>query len=157
MHTAVLYWCAWSYTNYIPIRLPGKSVCYQRKKQSLCNGSQPSAEQYGKLPGVDRSFLQAARNIKFAIARLDVKSEQSLDNAEIQNLAKEKAKYEISLSALQKNLEQNNRFFQLKYHEHFEAPAALQQNSMTSRRFLAFTFLMPPCMSLLSPNVLLAT
>lgn len=67
--------------------------------------------------GVDSGFLQQERNIKYNIARLDVKSEQAKDNAEIEALAREKAKYEIALSQLQKELEQNSRYFQLKYED----------------------------------------
>ena len=64
-----------------------------------------------QVTGIDPAFLQAERNIKFAIARLDVKTEQPADNDELEKLAKEKAKYEIELSRLQKNMEQDHHYF----------------------------------------------
>jgi CHAT domain-containing protein len=96
-----------------------------------------------QLPGIDQSFLQAERNIKFAIARLDVKSEQAVNNAEIEKLAKEKATYEIALSALQKNLEQNSRFFQLKYHEDSRDITALRKKLTGHQALFSFYFAGP--------------
>ena len=43
-----------------------------------------------------------------------LKANKHADNAELEKLAKEKAKYEIELSQLQKNLEQNNHYFQIE-------------------------------------------
>ena len=81
-----------------------------------------------QLPGMDPSFLQTERNIKFAIARLDVKSERLLNNRELEKLAKEKAGYEIELSRLQKRLEQNSRYFKLKYEEDDRSTAELSKH-----------------------------
>lgn len=77
--------------------------------------------------GIDPSFLQAERNIKFAIARLDVKAEQLKDNAALEKLATEKAGYEIELSRLQKQMEQNDHYFQLKYEENHSNIAELRK------------------------------
>ena len=91
-----------------------------------------------QLQGIDQTFLQTERNIKFAIARLDVKSEQSRNNAELKKLAKEKANYEIELSQLQKNLEQNNRYFQLKYEEDFHSAVELSKQLTGSQALFSF-------------------
>ncbi|HTE12144.1 MAG TPA: CHAT domain-containing protein, partial [Chitinophagaceae bacterium] len=91
-----------------------------------------------QLQGIDQTFLQTERNIKFAIARLDVKSEQLRNNAELKKLAKEKANYEIELSQLQKNLEQNNHYFQLKYEEDFHSAAELSKQLNGSQALFSF-------------------
>jgi CHAT domain-containing protein len=78
------------------------------------------------VPGVDSNYLQTERNIKYNIARLDVQSQQAADNKTLGKLAAEKAGYEIALSQLQKRLEQNNHYFQLKYDESNHGPKELQ-------------------------------
>ena len=93
---------------------------------------------FTSVPGIDQSFLQTERNIKFNIARLDVKSEQAKDNAEIEGLAKEKAKYEIELSQLQKNLEQNSRYFQMKYDDANYSVPALRQHIGNNQALFSF-------------------
>ncbi|MEP6725607.1 MAG: CHAT domain-containing tetratricopeptide repeat protein, partial [Bacteroidota bacterium] len=91
-----------------------------------------------QLQGIDQSFLQTERNIKFAIARLDVKSEQSRNNDELEKLAKEKANYEIELSRLQKNLEQNNHYYQLKYKEDFHSANELSKQLNGKQAIFSF-------------------
>jgi CHAT domain-containing protein len=88
----------------------------EKNKASIISANLKQRD-FTSLPGIDKSFLQTERNIRYNIARLDVKSEQARDNGQIEKLAKEKAKYEIELSQLQKNLEQNNRYFRLKYED----------------------------------------
>jgi CHAT domain-containing protein len=90
------------------------------------------------LPGIDKSFLQTERNIKYNIARLDVKSEKARDNEEIEKLAKEKGRYEIELSQLQKNLEQNSRYFQLKYDDAYHGTKELQEHIGNNQALLSF-------------------
>lgn len=92
------------------------------------------------VTGIDQSLLQTERNIKFAIARLDIKSEKALNNASIQKLTAEKAVYEIQLSQLQKKMEQNNHFFQLKYDDDFHSIAELQKSITGSQVVFSFYF-----------------
>jgi CHAT domain-containing protein len=91
-----------------------------------------------QLTDIDQSFLQTERNIKFAIARLDVKSEQSRNNEEIKKWANEKGKYEIELSRLQKNMEQNNHYFQLKYGEDYQSAASLRAHLNNNQALFNF-------------------
>jgi CHAT domain-containing protein len=90
------------------------------------------------LPGIDKSFLQTERNIKYNIARLDVKSEQSNDNKEIEKLAKEKAQFEIELSQLQKNMEQNSRYFRLKYEDTDHSTTELREHLGKNQALFSF-------------------
>ena len=90
------------------------------------------------LPDIDQSFIQRERNIKFNIARLDVKSEQARDDKEIKKLANEKAKYEIELSELQKGLEQNSRYFQLKYDDGYHGSKELNEHIGFNQALFSF-------------------
>jgi len=91
-----------------------------------------------QVTGIDPSLLQAERNTKFAIARLDVKSEQIKDNAELAKLAKEKAALEIELSRLQKQMEQNNHYFQLKYEDDQSSIEDVCRQLTTSQAVFSF-------------------
>ncbi len=93
-----------------------------------------------QLPGVDNTFSETERNIKFAIARLDIKSEQSADNAVLEKLAKEKANKEIELSRLQKNLEQNSHYFQLKYADDFHGAGGVKEKLDNHQALFSFYF-----------------
>lgn len=90
------------------------------------------------LPGIDKSFLQTESNIRYNIARLDVKSEQARETAEIEKLAKEKAQYEIELSQLQKSMEQNSRYFQLKYDDAYHGSKELEQHIGNEQALFSF-------------------
>ncbi len=71
-------------------------------------------------PGIE-GLLQKERNIKYNIARLNVKSEEAAEiryggngEDEAKAMAEEKARYEIELSGLQKQLEKNDQYYRLK-------------------------------------------
>jgi CHAT domain-containing protein len=93
---------------------------------------------FTSLPGIDNTFLQTERNIKYNIARLDVKSEQAKDNDEIKKLSKEKEQFEIELSQLQKNLEQNNLYYQLKYDDAYHSTKELRKHIGSGQVLFSF-------------------
>ena len=78
MFMAKHYWFVCTCTNCIPEGgyLEQAFTISEKNKASVmaANLRQKNGAQ---LAGVDQSFLQTERNIKFAIARLDVKSEQT--------------------------------------------------------------------------------
>jgi tetratricopeptide (TPR) repeat protein len=67
------------------------------------------------LPG--NGSLQKEEDIKYNIARLDVKLEQTTDKTVLQQIAAEKSGYEIALAQLQQKLEQNENYNRLKYED----------------------------------------
>lgn len=67
--------------------------------------------------GVDTALMEKVRNIKYNIARLNVRSEETDDKRELDSLSKVKTSYEISLSQLQKKMEQNGAYYQMKYQD----------------------------------------
>jgi CHAT domain-containing protein len=80
------------------------------------------------LSGVPGGLLQHEDNIKYNIARLNVKLEGASDKKDLDNLAAEKTGYEIELSRLQKELEQNGAYYKLKYEDSTPGIRELQQH-----------------------------
>ena len=76
------------------------------------------------LPG-ERS-LQKEEDIKYNIARLDVKLQQTSDKVTMEKIAQEKAGYEIRLAQLQQALEQDGNYYRLKYEDSIPGVKALQ-------------------------------
>ena len=72
---------------------------------------------FAHAPGIDSVLLRDVRNIKYNIARLNVKSEETTDKKELEGIDKEKAGYEIRLSQLQNKLEQNGAYYRMKYQD----------------------------------------
>jgi CHAT domain-containing protein len=63
----------------------------------------------------EEELLKKERNIKYNIARLNVRSDETGDSKEIEQMARERSGYEIELAHLQKGLEQNGNYYRLKY------------------------------------------
>lgn len=77
------------------------------------------------LPG-GGSLQKQEEDIKYNIARLNVKLDQTGGTAGIEKIAQEKAGYEIALAQLQKKLEQNGTYYRLKYEDTIPGIRALQ-------------------------------
>ena len=91
-----------------------------------------------KTPGTDTGLLQKERDIKYNIARLNVKSEESHDSKEIEAIAREKAGYEIGLSRLQKELEHDGNYYRLKYDDSSPGIKELQQHLDGRQALISF-------------------
>ena len=93
---------------------------------------------FARAPGVDAGLLQTERNIKYNIARLNVKSEEATDKKEVETLAGEKAAYEIQLSQVQNKLEQNGTYYRMKYQDNAPTPAQLQKQLESNQALISF-------------------
>jgi len=93
---------------------------------------------FAHAPGVDAGLLQTERNIKYNIARLNVKNEVATDKKEMEALAGERAGYEIQLSQVQKKLEQNGMYYRMKYQDKDPAPGQLQEQLNGSQALISF-------------------
>jgi hypothetical protein len=77
----------------------------------------------------ERNFLLSAgpvneleaeeRNIRFNIARLNARADEQKEAQELQKINDEKSAFETRLENLQKKMEDNSRFYQLKYADDF--------------------------------------
>jgi len=69
------------------------------------------------LSGADEQAMKEVRNLKYNIARLNVQSEGGADSARMATIDRQRGEYDIRLSRLQKQLEQNNAYYKLKYED----------------------------------------
>ena len=90
---------------------------------------------FTRAGGVEDGLLQKERNIKYNIARLNVRSEAAADSKEMEDLAREKGGYEMELSHLQKELEKNGDYYKLKY-EDASPPVKDLQDRLDDRQAL---------------------
>ncbi|HTR29235.1 MAG TPA: CHAT domain-containing tetratricopeptide repeat protein [Puia sp.] len=65
-------------------------------------------------------------DIKYRIARLDVRLQQPLDKSEMEKITREKAGYEIGLAQLQQKLERDGNYYRLKYEDTIPGIRTLQ-------------------------------
>jgi len=86
----------------------------ERNKASVISANLRERSLSG-LPG--NGALQQEEDIKYNIARLDVKLQQTSDKATMEQIAREKGRYEISLAQIQEHLEQNGSYYRLKYQD----------------------------------------
>jgi CHAT domain-containing protein len=74
------------------------------------------------------SLQKQEEDIKYNIARLNVKLEQSTGKSDVEKMSAEKAGYEIELARLSKQLEQNGNYYKLKYEDSTPGVKALEQH-----------------------------
>ena len=91
-----------------------------------------------RLNPEESAISDRTRNIKYNIARLNVKQDQSQDTKEIERIALEKQGYEMELSRLHKQMEQNNRFFKLKYDDSYPPLLKLQEKILGDQAIISF-------------------
>ncbi len=83
---------------------------------------------FANLTGATEALIRKERNIKYNIARLNVRSDEAQDSKELEALAKEKGGYEIELSHLQKDLDRNDAYYKLKYDDSSPGVQELQEH-----------------------------
>jgi CHAT domain-containing protein len=91
-----------------------------------------------KTPGIDASLVQQERNIKYNLARLSIKSDQTQDSAALEALSQQKARLEIALSQVQNNIEQNSAYYKLKYTELMPGIDLIRQHITSQQAVISF-------------------
>ncbi|MDP4252107.1 MAG: CHAT domain-containing protein [Bacteroidota bacterium] len=76
----------------------------------------------------EADLIRQERNIKFNLARLSIKADQKNDAEISEDVNNEKSVYETQLAEVQKKLEKNNRYYQLKYQEDYPSVSAIQNS-----------------------------
>jgi CHAT domain-containing protein len=99
------------------------------------------------LPGVQGGLLQQEDNIKYNIARLNVKSEGASSKKDLDSISKEKAGYEIELSHLQKQLEENDAYYKLKFEDSTPGIRELQKH-LDGQQALISCYLTPAALNI---------
>ncbi len=83
--------------------------------------------------GREGDLVRQERNIKFNIARLSIKADQKNDAGAMEKINSEKSVYETQLANVQKEMEKNSRYYQLKYREDYPSVITLQ-NSLNANQ-----------------------
>ncbi|MGZ5136052.1 MAG: CHAT domain-containing protein, partial [Flavitalea sp.] len=109
----------------------------ERNKGSVV-ASNLNEQTISRLNPEESAITDRTRNIKYNIARLNVKQDQSQDTKEIERIALEKEGYEMELSRLHKQMEQNNRFFRLKYDDSYPPVKKLQETLTRKQALISF-------------------
>jgi len=91
-----------------------------------------------KIRGIDSVLLQQERNIKYNIARLIIRSELEKDAQVQKQIAKDKQFYEMELSRLQKQIEENSSYYQLKYADSFPSVSQIRQELAPDQVVISF-------------------
>jgi len=107
----------------------------ERSKASVISANLRERSLNG-LPG--NGSLQKEEDIKYNIARLDVKLEQTTDKTVLQQIAAEKSGYEIALAQLQQKLEQNDNYYRLKYEDTMPGIRTLQAHLESNQALISF-------------------
>jgi len=90
------------------------------------------------LSGADEQAMKEVRNLKYNIARLNVQSEDGMDSARMATIDRQRGEYEIRLSRLQKQLEQNNAYYKLKYDDAGPGLKELQQQLSGNQALVSY-------------------
>jgi CHAT domain-containing protein len=100
-------------------------VLAEKSKASIVSASLDQMAS-ARMPGVDPKLLEQQRDLKYKIARLELHSDPERGKNISPAMASEKAQDEIQLSFLQKTLEQNSGYYQLKFADTCPSVAELQ-------------------------------
>lgn len=114
-----------------------KAFLISEKNKASVMAASLKERSFRTTPGAEEKLLQTERNIKYNIARLNVRSDQTEDNRVIEAIAGEKARYEIQLSQVQKELEQNNHYYKLKYEDTYPSIKELQHQLGSSQALIS--------------------
>jgi Uncharacterized protein conserved in bacteria len=97
-----------------------------------------SERSFSSIPGIERSLIQKERNIRYNLARLGIKSDQTRDSAALQAIARERAAMEIELAQVQQRIEQNSAYYKQKYNDTFPGIAAIRQRLQSPQALISF-------------------
>ncbi|WP_205509885.1 CHAT domain-containing protein [Longitalea arenae] len=91
-----------------------------------------------KITGIDPALLQQERNIKYNLARLSIRTDQTQDSAALLALANEKARYELQLVQLQHTIEQHSGYYRLKYSDSYPTPDSIRPLLHANQAVISF-------------------
>ncbi|MBC8034715.1 MAG: CHAT domain-containing protein, partial [Chitinophagaceae bacterium] len=93
---------------------------------------------YKERGGIDPALVRRERNIKYNIARLNLKNEVDINKETLQQNASLKMHFEIELSQVQKSIEKNSTYYKLKYDNTFPSVEVIQQTLTEQQAVISF-------------------
>jgi CHAT domain-containing protein len=110
----------------------------ERNKASVM-ASHLREQHFHFLSEKEDALIHQERNLKFNLARLSIMADQK-SGAELPNrMSAEKSDYETQLAAVQKKMEQNSRYYQLKYQEDYPSVGSLQKTLGKDQAMISLT------------------
>lgn len=91
-----------------------------------------------ELPVKDQKLVAEERNIKYQIARLKINSGAAGNPIQLAAATHTVMDYEIQLSQVQKKLEQNHFYYNLKYSDSYPSVAAIQERLLSQQALISF-------------------
>ena len=88
--------------------------------------------------GMGNELMSEERNIRFNIARLNTSAEGANDYRALQKINEEKSVYESRLVNLHRKMEENDRFYSLRYSDDFPALKTLQKSIGADQALISF-------------------
>lgn len=85
------------------------------KNKASVIAQQLNEHRFKQMRGIDPVLLQKERQLKYNIARLNMKGSQASDQQTYESVGRAKMQVEIELSKLQQEIEKNNTYYRLKY------------------------------------------
>jgi len=112
-------------------------VVSEKNKASVMN-TQIRERHFLSSVGSEGDFQKQERNIKFNIARLNLKADEHVDGNTLRKLKEEKSVYETQLVNLNRKMDANTRFYQLKYSDDFPSISVIQESINNEQALISF-------------------
>ena len=109
----------------------------EKNKASVMN-SQIRERNFLTSVGSEGDYEKEERNIKFNIARLNLKADDHVDGNTLRKIKDEKSVYETRLVNLHRKMDANDRFYQLKYSDDFPSIPLIQQTMNKDQALISF-------------------
>ena len=109
----------------------------EKNKASVMN-SQIRERNFLTSVGSEGDYEKEERNIKFNIARLNLKADDHVDGNTLRKIKDEKSGYETQLVNLHRKMDANDRFYQLKYSDDFPSIPLIQQTMNKDQALISF-------------------
>ena len=108
------------------------------KNKASVMSSQIRERNFLSSAGSETDYEKEERNIKFNIARLNLRADEHLDGSALRKIKDEKSVYETQLVNLHRKMDANNRFYQLKYSDDFPSIRLMQQSMNSNQALISF-------------------
>jgi CHAT domain-containing protein len=109
----------------------------ERNKGSVMAASLKNGLNHNAVASGEKLFA-SERNIKFNIARLNVKINQTQNGTELTSFAIQKSGYEIELAQLQRKSELSSNYYKLKYNDSYPRVGELQKHLGKKQALISF-------------------
>ncbi|HET6992504.1 MAG TPA: CHAT domain-containing protein, partial [Bacteroidia bacterium] len=108
------------------------------KNKASVMSSQIRERNFLSSVGSESDYEKEERNIKFNIARLNLRADEHVDGNTLRKIKEEKSVYETQLVNLNRKMDANSRFYQLKYSDDFPSIPFMQQSMNRDQALISF-------------------